>query len=151
VGTTKSTEMKLRVFFLTFCCMTLFIIGCNEENSNKNAESVLYSKWQSLNEPGLVIEFSKNHKYCVFRNQNLVFEIPLPKVNSKNNRIEYLFVNDSLNLCPLKIEVEVVSNERIRVFFWKHHNILKDADEFHRTKSFNGFDSIMKIIQSNKE
>lgn len=42
--------------------------------------------------------------------------------------------------------IEIVDKNRIRIYFYKHHNILDLADEYYRTDGFNNLSKIMSEI-----
>ncbi|MEL7124002.1 MAG: hypothetical protein AAFO07_31480 [Bacteroidota bacterium] len=47
----------------------------------------------------------------------------------------------------LKGKIEIVNPDRIRVYFYKHSNILDVADEYHRTDDFVSFQTLLDQVR----
>jgi hypothetical protein len=114
----------------------------------------LIGMWQSLNNANSVLEFTKDNKYILYINGNSFYapankngELNYSIIKQENNWIE--FQTRDGNEIVFNGKVEIVDNERIRVYIYKHHNILDVADEYYRTQDFDSFDKIMKKIMEN--
>jgi hypothetical protein len=133
--------LRILYFVLTIC-----LLGCtNSNNKNEFEKFELYSKWQCLNDPNFVIEFTPDNQYIVYRDKNKIFSLNCIIDKKQKDKYDFTctFNNDSL---PIKGIIELVTSDRIRVYIWKHHDILRMADEFYRTNNLTSFDSIYKEI-----
>lgn len=113
-------------------------------------------KWQSLNDPETVIEFTGNTELILYRggksfwgqatkNGELRYEI----TKSKNLWFDFEAF-DGADIFT-KGRIEIVDDERVRIYFHKHHNILDLADEYYRTDDFNSYQTIMEKILKGPE
>ncbi len=125
----------------------LIFLSCHQEEKFN-----FYGKWQSLNEAGFIIEIDKNDRYDLYRKGKSMLEgldvdeLKIDIIRKTENW--YRFKIEDL---PTKKEfskgrIEIVSKNRIRIYFHKHHDILDVADEFHRTKDLTSYEQIINKI-----
>lgn len=50
-----------------------------------------------------------------------------------------------------KGRIEIINNDRIRIYLLKHHDILDLADEYHRTNDFSSYQTILSGIVEEPE
>lgn len=138
-----------------FLLLGLFVLftGCLDEHTYP-----FESKWQSLNDRNLVIEISNDQTYSLYRNGEL-----FPDENSPYNDLSIAIVHHEGQWFDFNIhdnvndetftrgKMEVVNENRIRIYFLKHHDILDLADEFYRTTDLVSFDAIMNEINQSAE
>jgi hypothetical protein len=112
----------------------------------------LYSKWQSLNDDNLVVEFTKEGKFIVYRDQEKFIEFSFEEVRTPSGLIEIELSLEGDITDPAKSTVQIVNSDRIRIFHWKHGDVLDDAaDEYFRTNDLNSFRKLIKrVIEENK-
>ncbi|MEM6725775.1 MAG: hypothetical protein AAF598_17170 [Bacteroidota bacterium] len=83
------------------------------------------------------------------------FDTPGQLQISIENRNENWFTFTIIDLADhqpfSKGRIEVVNQDRIRIYHHKHNNILDLADEYHRTSSFDSFEGIMDRLNPKKE
>ena len=122
-------------------------------NCNPKEEFNFYGKWQSLNDKTTVVEIDKNNNYFLFRNGKSFYDDLIGygnlKINIKaegGNWSSFKIISQENGKTFLTGKFEIVNNDRIRIYFYKHHQILDKADEFHRTDDFSSFDKIMDEI-----
>lgn len=101
-------------------------------------------KWQSLNDAQTVIEISKNGDYQLFRNKELFFvSQKISILPLKDNWYSFNLKNKEGEEFSSNGRIEVVDENRIRIYHHKHHDILNVADEYHRTDDFGQMRKIM--------
>ena len=138
--------MIIKAKVLLLLLIILSFHSCKTENDYQ-----FTGKWQSLNDSMSVIEFTKNNKIILYRDGKsfwvqaamhgeLNYEI------SKQDDSWYRFVAFDGKEEFLHGRIEIVDNNRIRIYFHKHHDILDLADEYHKTTDFNSFSKIMREI-----
>jgi len=144
--------LKTKIPLYLFLIILLFT-ACNQQK-----EFNFYGKWQSLNDKGLVYEINKNGDYTLFRdgasffaNLTDVGQLKI-KIREQNQRWYSFKVADEISRKEFtKGRIEIVHEDRIRIYFHKHHDILDEADEFHRTENLTNFEAIMSKIQQEPE
>lgn len=111
-------------------------------------------KWQSLNDRNFVIEITDSNNYIVYRNGDILFDelsgfddLEISIIHRENDWFDFTIVDRNSMEAFTNGRIERKTNDRIRVYFHKHHDILDLADEFHRTNDLVSFDSIMKEIR----
>jgi hypothetical protein len=124
--------------------LALLLIGCNHSHYDFNG------KWQSLNDPDVLIEFQDNTVSLLTAQQ------PLWNAVSQSGFLRYELQSERPNWYHLQVfdndalfvhgKIEVVNDFRIRVYLYKHHDILDVADEFHRTKGLNTYRELLDSI-----
>ena len=134
--------MKLKIFLLGIICISNY--GCK-----KSEDIDLVGMWQSLNDP-TIIEFTADNVE-LYRNGK-----PFWSLATNEGKLNYTLKELRRDWYQLgimdgkenfiKCKIEIVNRDRIRIYYFKHHDILDLADEYHRTKDFNSFDQIMKKI-----
>jgi hypothetical protein len=135
--------MNYKSIFLTFT-LAFILFGCHQKGDVN-----IIGKWQSLNR-NTVIEFSSD-SFDLYTNGKPLWsqastEGVLHYTLSELGRDWYsldVFDGDKVFV---KCKLEVVSKDRIRVYYFKHHNILDLADEYYRTNDFNSLNSILNEI-----
>jgi hypothetical protein len=111
----------------------------------------LYSKWQSLNNSNLVVEFTKSNQYVVFGDREQVFSLQFQIDREENGLFEISLYVDDADTEPGKVTIQIVNENRIRIYSWKHKTVLDTADEYYRTEDLNSFPSLIKrAINENK-
>jgi hypothetical protein len=136
-----------KIFVLLFFPV---LLSCHHE-SNDNSEIV--GLYQSLNDPSRALEFTKSGYYIIYINGN-----PLIQEIADSSKLKYFYnksrsqfnldiFGEKNNLLVVKANLEVVDKNRIRVYIYKHHDILDVADEFYRTDGFNNFEKIIKDLK----
>ena len=139
--------------FYTKTLMTSIFFSLLLTACERKAEFDLYGKWQSLNYRRIVIEFNENGNYSLFRDGNSQFvdledfgQLKTVFAERSGNWYTFDIIGESNQKVMTKGRIELVNENRIRIYFHKHHNILDLADEYHRTEDFNSFDDIMDSI-----
>ncbi|MCU4165405.1 hypothetical protein [Carboxylicivirga caseinilyticus] len=137
-----------RLFYLL---VIILLTGC----SQKSVPFKFIGIWQSLNEYNAYkftadsVDFylegepfwskaakSGSLSYTINQKDNLWYDLRIMDG-------EELFVNG---------KIEVVNSDRIRIYLYKHHNILDLADEYIRAEDFDSFRKIMnKILKEPEE
>lgn len=129
----------------------LFIFNCRQQ-----PEYSVEGKWQSLNDPSTVIEFMPDGKIDLYKSGTSFWGqvMPLGELEYFLKRVD----QDWLDIIILKGKenftngrVEIVTPERIRIYFHKHHDILDLADEYHRTEDFTSYQDIMNKVLEQPE
>lgn len=148
---TKSM-LKLKIL-LPFLLITLLFTACNQQK-----EFNFYGKWQSLNDRGLVIEINKNGNYTLFRDGASFFanladagQLKIKIREEKQRWYSFKIADETSRKEFTKGRIEIVNEDRIRIYFHKHHDILDLANEFHRTENLTNFEAIMSKIQQEPE
>jgi len=127
-----------------FLALTFIVFGCHQKEDVN-----IIGMWQSLNGK-TVIEFSAD-KVDLYSNGKAMWsqaskEGVLHYSLNELQRGWYRLVIFDGDKMFVKCKVEIVSKDRIRVYYFKHHNILDMADEYYRTTDFNSLNSIMNKI-----
>jgi hypothetical protein len=120
----------------------------NQSASDYNFEC----KWQSLNNSALVLEFTGDGKYRSYIKGEISLEFEYQETSRGQGLIEIdlIFEDDIEN--PGKITIQIINKDRIRIFVWKHGDVLDLADEYHRTEDFESMSKhLKKIIKENKK
>jgi hypothetical protein len=135
---------KRLIYFLIFSA--IISLGYTSDD-----DLFFIGKWQSLNDYSALIEFTKEKKIILFKNEEL-FWVQATKYGELNYEISKQS-DDWYKLVTLdgtdefyKGRIEIVDKNRIRIYFHKHHDILDVADEYYRTDGFNNLSKIMKKI-----
>ncbi|MGD9994548.1 MAG: hypothetical protein AB7S69_14715 [Salinivirgaceae bacterium] len=136
--------MKKRLLFLVL--LPLIALSCESKNSFS-----FIGKWQSLNDESSLIEFTKDNKITLYRNgksfwAQSTLNGELNCEISKQSDRWYKFVAFDGTDVFIKGRIEIVADNRIRIYFHKHHDILDVADEYYQTDDFNNHSKIMKEI-----
>ena len=127
------------------------LIACQDHSKYR-----FEGKWQSLNDPESVIEFTDNKGLILYKNGESFWgpttkkgELKYEISNAQKNWFDFkAFDGDELFM---KGRIETVDDKRIRIYFHKHHNILDLADEYYRTADFNSFPTILEKILTEPE
>jgi hypothetical protein len=130
--------------------IALLVISCRSDETFD-----FVGKWQSLNAQG-GIEINDQLQIDLFidglpfwslaaKHPPLKFEV----ISQKGNWLSF-HVMDGEELF-MKGKIERVSKDRVRFYFFKHHDILDIADEYHRANDFNSYTSIMEDILKQPE
>jgi len=133
-------KLLILIIFLTS-------LGCKE-----NKQEFIYGKWQSLNDAKKVIEFTRDGKYNLFEKRQPVFD-----ASNESEMITYkyrpfkksynlrFYGNDKSRALSIA-HIEVIDQNRIRVYYYKHLRILQSADEFYRTDNLTDGDKIINKL-----
>ncbi len=155
-ATEKGTDRTrpVRTFFFPWKFWILLIAlqwSCNPSDSYK-----FEGKWQSLNSPGSVIAFTPDKKVIFYKDK-----VSLWSQATKHGELTYTFTAVQGPWYHFEAfdgnefftggRIETVDENRIRIYFHKHHNILDLADEYYRTEDFDSFKPIMEQILSEPE
>ncbi len=135
----------------TFILFIGLLMSCSNQSQYN-----LTGKWQSLNESETVIEFTGNKELILYRGGKSFWSQA-----TKNGELKYEIKNvqnkwfdfeafDGTELFT-KGRIEIVDDNRVRIYFHKHHNILDLADEYYRTDDFNSYQTIMEKILKESE
>jgi hypothetical protein len=127
-----------------------------DSSCETNADFSFLGKWQSLNYDSTLIEFTKDNKIILYideesfwaqvtLNGELNFKI------SKQSDVWYQLVTLDGADVFLNGRIEIVDDNRIRIYIHKHHDILDVADEYYRTDDFNNLSKIMREIKIKPE
>jgi len=154
---TRPVRTPFRTFFRTLFPSRFWILlialqcSCNPSDSYK-----FEGKWQSLNSPGSVIAFTPDKKMIFYKDK-----VSLWAQATKHGELTYKFTNVQGSWYHFELfdgnefftggRIETVDENRIRIYFHKHHNILDLADEYYRTDDFDSFKPIMDKILEVKE
>jgi len=113
-------------------------------------------KWQSLNSPGSVVAFTTDKKMIFYKDK-----VSLWSQATKHGELTYTFTTVQRPWYHFEAfdgnefftggRIETVDENRIRIYFHKHHDILDLADEYYRTDDFDSFKPIMEQILSEPE
>jgi hypothetical protein len=130
----------------------ILLIGISGFKIDNN--DLVTGMWQSLNDCNSVLKFTKDYKIILYNKGESFWgqisengELSYTILKNENNWIDFQ-ANDGDKLV-FKGKIEIVTNDRIRVYFYKHHDILDVADEYYRTYDFHSFEKIMKKIMEN--
>lgn len=134
----------------------LIVVIVVQWSCNPADKYMFEGKWQSLNSPETVIEFTPERELILYRNKMSVWGSA-----TKHGELTYKFTSsqgawyhfDLLDGDEFFVSgrIETVDENRIRMYFHKHHNILDLADEYFRTTDFESFKPIMDKILEVKE
>lgn len=140
--------MKLKFFWLA--SIVLLWSGCQQ-----NSTTTFQGKWQSLNDKDVVVEFKPDNKYCLYRKGSRLYEgvnergyLTYGITHNQKSWYDLVIYNESINDVFSKNKIEVVDEKRIRIYAFKHHDILDVADEYYKVADFDSFDRVMKEILS---
>lgn len=135
------------MFFLT---STILLLSCQQ-----NEPFNLVGKWQSLNAQG-GIEINNQHEIDLYRDGLPLWSgaarhppLKLEVISQQGNWLSF-DVRDGEALF-MKGKIERVNKDRVRFYFFKHHDILDIADEYHRANDFDSYTSIMDGILQQPE
>ena len=128
----------------------LIILVCPSQSCNHFPSLDLTGKWQSLN--GLAgIEFFPDQTIDLFRDNQPVWSLA-----STNGRLSYSIHPLHKGWYQLEVrdgeteftrgKIEVVHPDRVRIYFFKHHDILDVADEYQKANDFKSYALIMDKI-----
>lgn len=141
-------SMKLKFFW--FVSMVLLLSGCKQ-----NSTTTFQGKWQSLNDKDVVVEFKPDNKYCLYRKGSLLYEgvnergyLTYDITHNQKSWYDLVIYNESINDVFSINKIEVVNEKRIRIYAFKHHDILDVADEYYKVADFDSYDSVMQQILS---
>ncbi|MFN7116306.1 MAG: hypothetical protein ACK4TA_05865 [Saprospiraceae bacterium] len=121
-------------------------------------EEQLQGLWQSLNDPHRVVSIDRYGTYTLYLKgenfskniagfEQLQFQI----VQTQDVRhADFNIVNPSNESVFVKGKVEMVNADRMRLYFFKHNNILDLADEYYKTDGFGNFEKIMATFDTSK-
>ena len=103
----------------------LIISGKDATNYN------ICDKWQSLNDFDKVLEFKKDGTYKAYTKGESQIELQY-EVKARAYgliEIDILFGEGDVN--PGKVTIQIVNSDRIRMYVWKHGDVLDLADEYY--------------------
>lgn len=143
----------MQVTIIPFVTLIILATGCFnlpvKESNGKDYDFI--SKWQSLNDQNSLIEFTDS-TYNLYKNQELFLEFDYSIIHKEGDWYDLkLTMRDIDNPGdPIIASIQIVTQKRIRIYFFKHHEILDVADEYYRTDSLDNFENIMKTILKEK-
>lgn len=120
-------------------------VACKPDENN------FEGKWQSLNDPHNVIEFTPDQKIILYRDSSSLWS-SVTKYGeltcSLQKESTHWYTFDALDGDEIffKGRIETVAGGRIRIYLLKHHDILDLGDEYSPTKNFHSYTSIMNDI-----
>ena len=114
----------------------------------------LEGKWQSLNNRETVIEFLSEGVYITYSHGEVFFKFTY-KVEELEDGLFTLEINTpdldardetfkGATTEPQRATIQIVNQDRIRIYYWKHKEILDIADEYSRTDDLNSFKKLIK-------
>ena len=108
------------------------------------------AKWQSLNDIDKVLEFNKDGTYIAYSKGEPQLELQYEVTSRENGliQIDLFFSEDDFE--PGKMTIQIVNSDRIRIYVWKHGDVLDLADEYHRTDDFESMNKYLKKIIKQK-
>jgi hypothetical protein len=108
-------------------------------------------KWQSLNDIDKVLEFKKNGAYIAYNKGEAQIELQYEVKGRADGLIEIDILFGEGDVNPGKVTIQIVNPDRIRIYVWKHGDVLDLADEYYRTNDFDSMNKFLKeIIKQNK-
>lgn len=145
--------LKTKILLSFFLITLLLLTACHPKKQFN-----FYDKWQSLNDRGLVVEINKNGNYTLFRDGTSLYaqvesigQLKI-KIREETQRwYSFKIADENSRKVELKGRIEIVNEDRIRIYYYKHHDILDGADEFHRTENLTSFEAILSKIQQEPE
>ena len=111
----------------------------------------LFSKWQSLNDAKLVIEFLEPDNYLVYRDREKLLQFRFRIERSENGIFQISLYTGDRDPEPAAASIQIVNENRIRFYSWKHGNVLDTADEFFRTEDLDSFNRLIKHVMKEQE
>jgi len=115
--------------------------------SDQNAAHyAIYDKWQSLNLVDNVIEFKMDGSYIAYSKGVPQIELQYKVVAREHGLIEIDILSGEDDPEPGKVTIQVINPERIRIYVWKHGDVLDVADEYHRTDDFDSMNAFLRKI-----
>ena len=142
-------QLELVIVLLMSLSAIIAVSSCERQESYN-----FTGKWQSLNDSNYSIVISENLSFDQIRNDSKVsFEGPegfdqlnidIESVTDKWTTFEVREATSSELFMHGRIEV--VNQERVRIYFHKHHDILDLADEFYRNDNDEDLGVIMRKI-----
>lgn len=150
----ESVEEKKKRLFRTFFPCRFWILMIALQWSCHPSDSYKFEgKWQSLNSPGSVVAFTPDKKMIFYKDK-----VSLWAQATKHGELTYTFTTVQGPWYHFEAfdgnefftggRIETVDENRIRIYFHKHHNILDLADEYYRTDDFESYQQIMERILS---
>lgn len=110
----------------------------------------IYDKWQSLNLIDNVIEFKRDGTYIAYSKGEPQIELQYKVIAREHGVIEIDILSSEDDLEPGKVTIQVINSKRIRMYVWKHGDVLDLADEYHRTDDFDSMNEFLRqIIKQN--
>lgn len=109
------------------------------------------NKWQSLNYIDNVLEFKKDGTYIAYVKGEAQIELQY-EVKARADgliEIDILIGEDDIN--PGKVTIQIVNSDRIRMYVWKHGDVLDLADEYYRAHDFDSMNKFLKEIIKQKK
>ena len=143
--------MKKIPFFIVVSLM-LTSLACDQKGTYNFA-----GKWQSLNDPNFVIEFTSDDRFIIYRDgEDFFSKSKLPPLayaiqHSHQGWHTFSTMDESGERGIYFGRLEVVNDDRIRIYLHKHHGILDLADEYHRTYNLTSYDSILRAINVHQD
>ncbi|MBN1184452.1 MAG: hypothetical protein JXB49_19325 [Bacteroidales bacterium] len=138
--------MKKKLNFVIILFVAILVSQCKNHENYK-----FMGMWQSLNESSLIIEFKDDNKIDLYRNGE-----PFWSMASVTGELKYEIREKEKGWYDISIidrdevfvhgKIEIINEDRIRIYFFKHHDILDAADEYYRTSDFDSFGKIMDKI-----
>jgi len=123
------------------------LIISDQDATNYN----ICNKWQSLNDIDKVLEFKQDGTYLAYSKGEAQIEL-LYEVKARMDgliELDILFGEGDVN--PGKVTIQVVNSDRIRIYVWKHGDVLDLADEYYRTDDFDSMNRFLKEIIKQKK
>jgi hypothetical protein len=138
--------MKVSILIMLVLC----IISC------RRAEPFdITGKWQSLNAQG-GFQITAQHEIDFYKDG-----LPLWSMAASNPPLKFQVISNDENWLSFRVmdgdelfikgKMEQVNEQRLRIYLFKHHDILDIADEYHRANDFESYTSIMEGILKQPE
>ncbi|PHN01043.1 hypothetical protein [Flavilitoribacter nigricans] len=137
---------------ILFFLILFSLAGCQSEQYFD--DTAIQGLWQSLNDREYAVAFREDGSFGNYtRDKDLFADLyEWNAIHYKVNkvidakRVELILFDNITKKEFMRAEVHRVDENRIRILFIKHHNILDLADEFHKTDGFGNFEEIMDSI-----
>ena len=123
----------------------LIISGQDATNYN------ICSKRQSLNDIDNVLEFKKDGTYIAYIKGEAQIKLQYEVKERVNGLIELDILFNENDVNPGKVTIQIVNSDRIRMYLWKHGDVLDLADEYYRTDDFDSMNKFLKEIIRQKK
>ena len=105
------------------------------------------TKWQSLNNFDKVLEFNKEGIYKAYTKGESQIDLHYEIIARENGLIDIDLLFGVEDAEPGKVTIQIVDSDRIRIYVWKHGDVLDLADEYHRTNDFDSMNKYLKKIR----
>ena len=109
------------------------------------------NKWQSLNDIDKVLEFRKDGTYIAYIKGEAQIELQYEVKARADGLIELDILFGEGDVNPGKVTIQIVNSDRIRMYVWKHGDVLDLADEYYRTDDFDSMNKFLREIIKQKK